>query len=80
MDKNFPLTGWGSVAVHAGHKQDPTYSHLFLSMPAALLYTMKQNRACGVLAEKKKDLFTPDGAIPLFVKQKKKLQHWKHSD
>lgn len=21
------LTGWGSVAVHAGHKQDPTYAH-----------------------------------------------------
>ncbi len=22
------LTGWGSVAVHAGHKQDPNYAHL----------------------------------------------------
>lgn len=22
------LTGWGSVAVHSGHKQDPTYAHL----------------------------------------------------
>ncbi|HEY6502541.1 MAG TPA: PLP-dependent aspartate aminotransferase family protein [Chitinophagaceae bacterium] len=28
MDKNFPLTGWGSVAVHAGHEQDPKYAHL----------------------------------------------------
>lgn len=37
MDKSFPrpgnttekkLTGWGSVAVHAGHKQDPMYAHL----------------------------------------------------
>lgn len=28
MDKSFPLTGWGSVAVHAGHKQDPNYAHL----------------------------------------------------
>lgn len=28
MDKNFPLTGWGSVAVHAGHQQDPMYAHL----------------------------------------------------
>jgi methionine-gamma-lyase len=28
MDKNFPLTGWGSVAVHAGHEQDPLYAHL----------------------------------------------------
>jgi methionine-gamma-lyase len=28
MDKNFPLSGWGSVAVHAGHKQDPMYAHL----------------------------------------------------
>jgi methionine-gamma-lyase len=35
-DKNFPrpasptgqtLTGWSSVAVHAGHKQDPMYAH-----------------------------------------------------
>jgi methionine-gamma-lyase len=28
MDKNFPLSGWGSVAVHAGHRQDPMYAHL----------------------------------------------------
>jgi len=28
MDKSFPLTGWGSLAVHAGHKQDPNYAHL----------------------------------------------------
>ena len=28
MDKKFPLTGWGSVAVHAGHEQDPMYAHL----------------------------------------------------
>lgn len=27
-DKNFPLTGRGSVAVHAGHEQDPMYAHL----------------------------------------------------
>lgn len=28
MDKNFPLTGFSSVAIHAGHKQDPNYAHL----------------------------------------------------
>jgi methionine-gamma-lyase len=28
MDKSFPLSGWGSVAVHAGHEQDPMYAHL----------------------------------------------------
>lgn len=27
MDKNFPLKGFGSAAVHAGHEQDPRYSH-----------------------------------------------------
>jgi methionine-gamma-lyase len=27
-DKNFPLTGMSSVAVHAGHENDPTDSHL----------------------------------------------------
>jgi methionine-gamma-lyase len=27
-DNNFPFSGWGSVAVHAGHKQDPMYAHL----------------------------------------------------
>ena len=27
MDKSFPLTGWGSLAVHGGHKQDPLYAH-----------------------------------------------------
>lgn len=27
MDKNFPLTGFGSAAVHAGHEQDPNYAH-----------------------------------------------------
>jgi methionine-gamma-lyase len=28
MDKNFPFSGWGSVAVHGGHQQDPMYAHL----------------------------------------------------
>lgn len=28
MDKSFPLSGWGSVAVHGGHEQDPLYAHL----------------------------------------------------
>lgn len=28
MDKSFPLTGWGSLAVHAGHQKDPNYAHL----------------------------------------------------
>ena len=27
MDKSFPLTGWGSLAVHGGHHQDPMYAH-----------------------------------------------------
>ncbi len=28
MDKNFPLKGFGSAAIHAGHEQDPRYAHL----------------------------------------------------
>lgn len=28
MDKSFPLSGWSSMAVHAGHDQDPMYAHL----------------------------------------------------
>src|SRR2546423_1544235 len=27
-DKNFPLTGFSSLAVHGGHRQDPNYAHL----------------------------------------------------
>src|SRR5919199_6978806 len=27
MDKNFSPKGFGSVAVHAGHTQDPNYAH-----------------------------------------------------
>jgi len=27
MDKNFPLKGFGSAAIHAGHQQDPNYAH-----------------------------------------------------
>lgn len=27
-DNNFPLTGFSSLAIHAGHVQDPNYSHL----------------------------------------------------
>ena len=27
VEKKFPFTGWGSVAVHGGHKQDPLYAH-----------------------------------------------------
>lgn len=27
MEKSFPLTGWGSAAVHGGHQQDPMYAH-----------------------------------------------------
>ena len=28
MDKNFPLSGFSSAAVHAGHETDPRYAHL----------------------------------------------------
>src|SRR5678815_111674 len=28
MDKSFPLSGFGSAALHAGHTQDPLYAHL----------------------------------------------------
>jgi methionine-gamma-lyase len=27
MDKKFALQGFGSAAIHAGHQQDPLYSH-----------------------------------------------------
>ena len=27
MDKSFPVSGFGSLAVHGGHKQDPMYAH-----------------------------------------------------
>jgi len=27
MDKNFPLKGFGSAAIHSGHQQDPNYAH-----------------------------------------------------
>ena len=27
VDNTFPLTGWSSLAVHGGHKQDPMYAH-----------------------------------------------------
>ena len=27
MDKNFPLKGFGSAAVHSGHEHDPRYAH-----------------------------------------------------
>ncbi|HEY2722010.1 MAG TPA: PLP-dependent aspartate aminotransferase family protein [Chitinophagaceae bacterium] len=27
MDKNFPVSGFGSLAVHGGHRQDPMYAH-----------------------------------------------------
>ncbi|MGZ8525301.1 MAG: trans-sulfuration enzyme family protein, partial [Chitinophagaceae bacterium] len=28
MDKNYPLTGFGSLSVHGGHQPDPNYAHL----------------------------------------------------
>jgi len=28
MDKSFPLSGFGSAALHAGHKKDPLYAHV----------------------------------------------------
>ena len=27
-DKNFPYSGFGSIAIHAGHEPDPNYAHL----------------------------------------------------
>jgi methionine-gamma-lyase len=27
MEKDFPVSGWSSLAVHGGHKQDPMYAH-----------------------------------------------------
>ena len=28
MDKDFPISGFSSASVHAGHDQDPMYAHL----------------------------------------------------
>ena len=28
MNKNVPLSGFGSIAIHSGHQQDPNYAHL----------------------------------------------------
>lgn len=28
MDKSFPLSGFGTLALHAGHSQDPRYAHI----------------------------------------------------
>jgi methionine-gamma-lyase len=28
MDKSFPLSGFGTMALHAGHSQDPRYAHI----------------------------------------------------
>lgn len=28
MDKNFPISGFSSLAIHGGHVQDPNYAHL----------------------------------------------------
>ncbi|MFM7838744.1 MAG: PLP-dependent transferase, partial [Chitinophagaceae bacterium] len=28
MDKQFPVTGFSSLAIHAAHEQDPRYAHL----------------------------------------------------
>jgi methionine-gamma-lyase len=28
MDQDFSPSGWGSIAVHGGHRQDPNYAHL----------------------------------------------------
>ena len=28
MNKNNPFTGFGSIAIHGGHQQDPNYAHL----------------------------------------------------
>lgn len=28
MEKSFPLSGFGSAALHAGHEQDPRYAHI----------------------------------------------------
>jgi len=27
MEKDFPISGWSSLAVHGGHRQDPMYAH-----------------------------------------------------
>ncbi len=27
MEKSFPLTGWSSLAIHGGHREDPMYAH-----------------------------------------------------
>src|SRR5688572_11141269 len=53
---------------------------LHLSMPHQRSFMMRRNKACAVSAEKRRDIFTAAGAIPILLKQKKRLQHWKHSD
>ena len=73
MDKNFPLTGWGSVAVHAGHQQDPMYAHLVPIYASSTLYLMKPSRVCGVSAGKKKDISIHRWGNPTFTEAENKI-------
>ena len=68
-DKKFPYTGFSSLAIHAGHQQDPNYAHL---TPIYATSTFVYDDA-----EQGRDIFTAVGETPLTGKQKKRLRQWK---
>ena len=74
MDKSFPLSGWGSVAVHGGHEQDPLYAHLVPIYASSTFVYDEAEQGMRRFSGKEQGYIYQGGETPHLQKQKIKLQ------
>jgi O-acetylhomoserine/O-acetylserine sulfhydrylase-like pyridoxal-dependent enzyme len=56
--------GFGSLAVHGGHKQDPNYAHLTPIYASSTYVYDTAEQGCGGLQQKNQDISMLAGATP----------------
>ena len=71
------LSGFGSLAVHGGHQQDPNYAHLTPIYATSTFVYDDAEQGCDDSVARKKVIFIAAGAILLLQKRKKKSLPWK---
>ena len=73
MDKSFPLSGFGSAALHAGHQQDPLYAHVTPIYASSTFVYDEAEQGMRRFSGEEDGYTIAAGAIRLLLKQKIKL-------
>ena len=78
MDKDFPVSGWTSLAIHGGHKKDPTYAHQVPIYASSTYVYDTAEQGMRRFSGQEEGYIYSVGEIQRCQKPKRKYQHLKH--